>query len=211
MAASAGSNTYLTGNKVQPVAFSGDLSRVCVGGNGVIFVIDTLSFKLLETIKIDSGKNITSLVSAGNLLLIGEAQSMGSGASNNRLLVMDINPGSQRDNEAVSRKNTGIESSPLGVSGMTVGPDGRTLVVATPKNRNSVSLGDPAKRGDVLVKQDGVEYAIVSDDNYNFLDPYWKAMFEAPDFVQLTPSGPPTRLAAAPAPRRWPSAASWVL
>ena len=42
----------------------------------------------------------------------------------------------------------------------------------------------------VLVEQDGVEYAIVSDDNYHFLDPYWKAMYEAPTFV-FTPSGPP--------------------
>ena len=42
----------------------------------------------------------------------------------------------------------------------------------------------------VLVVQDGVEYAIVSDDNYHFLDPYWKAMYEAPMFV-FTPSGPP--------------------
>ena len=42
----------------------------------------------------------------------------------------------------------------------------------------------------VLVEKDGVQYAVVTDDNYNFLDPYWKAMFEAPDFVQLTPFGP---------------------
>ncbi|MDO9048038.1 MAG: hypothetical protein Q7U66_09910 [Methylobacter sp.] len=42
----------------------------------------------------------------------------------------------------------------------------------------------------VLVEQDGVEYAIVSDDNYHFLDPYWKAMYEAPNFI-FTPFGPP--------------------
>lgn len=41
-----------------------------------------------------------------------------------------------------------------------------------------------------LVESDGVEYAIVADDNYNFLDPYYRAMYEAPDFVQLTPFGP---------------------
>lgn len=37
---------------------------------------------------------------------------------------------------------------------------------------------------------DGTEYAIVADDNYNFLDPYWVGMFEAPMFI-FTPSGPP--------------------
>ncbi len=44
----------------------------------------------------------------------------------------------------------------------------------------------------VLVEQDGVEYAIVADDNYNYLDPYMRAMYEAPMFEQLTPFGPPT-------------------
>jgi hypothetical protein len=41
-----------------------------------------------------------------------------------------------------------------------------------------------------LVTVGGVEYAIVSDDNHNFNDPYYKAMFEAPNFL-WTPSGPP--------------------
>jgi hypothetical protein len=44
-------------------------------------------------------------------------------------------------------------------------------------------------RSAVLVKVGDVEYAIVSDDNYHFLDPYRKAMYEAPGFV-FTPSGP---------------------
>ena len=42
----------------------------------------------------------------------------------------------------------------------------------------------------VLVEVDGVEYAIVADDNYDFNDPYYKAMFEAPNFL-YTPFGPP--------------------
>jgi hypothetical protein len=42
----------------------------------------------------------------------------------------------------------------------------------------------------VLVEVQGVEYAIVSDDNYYFLDPYWQAMYEVPEFV-YTPFGPP--------------------
>lgn len=44
-------------------------------------------------------------------------------------------------------------------------------------------------RSAVLVKVGDVEYAIVSDDNYHFLDPYRKAMYKAPGFV-FTPSGP---------------------
>jgi len=44
----------------------------------------------------------------------------------------------------------------------------------------------------VLVEKDGVQYAIVSDDNYHFLDPYWKAMYEVPMFIQTSPYGPPT-------------------
>ena len=46
----------------------------------------------------------------------------------------------------------------------------------------------------VLVEKDGVEYAIVSDDNYHFLDAYWQAMYEAPMFVSLSPFGPPTAI-----------------
>jgi hypothetical protein len=42
----------------------------------------------------------------------------------------------------------------------------------------------------VLVTVDGVEYAIVSDDNYHSMDPYWKAMYEAPTFL-WTPGGAP--------------------
>ena len=284
--------TYLTGNKVQPIVFTDDLSRAYVGGNGVVYVIDLVTFKLISSIAIPAGKNITSLATAGGWLFLGEGQSYGTGASNSRLLVMDINPGSKDYNKAVTLKGTGIESSPLGISGMTMGRDGKTLVVATPINPNNGSLGSASKRGDVLIfdigtltyktgridapikarlpadslsgkapqiisatndpdrylvanvadynrglstlvitrdsnkklvsanmasihlsqpsdairidrldiqraqsavfvtTPDGQEYAIVSDDNYNFLDPYWKAMYEAPDFL-FTPFGPP--------------------
>ncbi|UUZ69425.1 Ig-like domain-containing protein [Polaromonas sp. P2-4] len=284
--------TYLTGTKVQPVVFTDDLSRAYVGGNGVVYVIDLVTFKLISMISIPAGKNITSLATAGSLLFIGEGNGYGSGASNSRLLAMELNPGSKDYHKTVTLKGTGIESSPLGVSGMTMGPDGKTLVVATPINPNSVGLGNPSKRGDVLVfdistldfktgkidapikaqlpgdglsgkspqvisatndpdrflvanvadynrglstlvitrdgnkklvsakmtaikmsqpsdairidrldiqraqsavfvsMPDGSEYAIVSDDNYHFLDPYWKAMYEAPDFL-YTPFGPP--------------------
>jgi len=46
----------------------------------------------------------------------------------------------------------------------------------------------------VLIERDGVQYAIVSDDNYSFNDPYWKAQFEAPMFVSAGPMMPPTAI-----------------
>ena len=285
--------TYLTGNKVQPLVFTDDLSRVYVGGKGVVYVIDTLSFKLISTIEIEGGKNIVSLATVGNLLIIGEGSTYGSGPGGNRLLVMDINPGSAHYNQALSLKNTGVEQSKYGVSGMTVGPDGHTLVVAVPKQRDSVARAVSAfgETGDVLifdlntvnfrtgniaapvtavlpsdghsgkapqvitatkdadhylvgnvkdynrglstldltrdaegvvtsavmthidmsqpgrdivrdrldiqraqsavlVTYKGIEYAIVADDNYNFNDPYFNAMFEAPMFL-IPPMGVP--------------------
>ncbi|MBC3936228.1 cadherin-like domain-containing protein [Undibacterium sp. CY7W] len=42
----------------------------------------------------------------------------------------------------------------------------------------------------VLVEKDGVDYAIVADDNYNYNDPYYRAMFEPPMFL-WTPGGSP--------------------
>lgn len=42
----------------------------------------------------------------------------------------------------------------------------------------------------VLVKVDGVEYALVGDDNFASNDPYWWQMYEAPTYI-YTPSGPP--------------------
>ncbi|MBK7003103.1 MAG: tandem-95 repeat protein [Rhodoferax sp.] len=289
--------TYITGAKVQPVAYSDDLSRVYVAGNGVIYVIDTLRFKLLDNIDVPAGTNIVSLVTAGSFLIIGEGRSYGTASPKPRLLVMRTTPGSAGYNKPITVKGTGIEDSPLGVAGMAVGADGRTLVVAVPQQRNGFTLGDTTKRGNVLVfdldsfdfrtgkiaapikaelsakdssgkapqtitatndpdhflvsnvadynrglatlvltrddkgtdkkkvtaakmtsidmsqphskvridrldiqraqsavlvKKDGVEYAIVSDDNYHFLDPYWRAMYEAPMFQQLTPVGPPS-------------------
>jgi VCBS repeat-containing protein len=287
--------TYLTGNKVQPTVFSSDLSRCYVAGNGAVYVIDMVTFKLINTIAISAGQNIVSLATVGDLLFIGEGQSYGASTGHYRILVMDIDPGSKTYNQVVTLQGTGIESSTFGVTGMTIGPDGKTLVVGVPRNANSVMLGDPTKRGDVwvfdlstlnyltgkiappvvaslpgdglsgkapqvisatsdpndyliadvedydrglstlvirrdaqgnivsasmsaidmsqptnaiindrtnvqraqsavLVTVDGVEYAIVADDNYNFNDPYWKAMFEAPDYEFLSPDGPPTAI-----------------
>jgi hypothetical protein len=55
----------------------------------------------------------------------------------------------------------------------------------------------------VLVKHDdGVEYAIVADDNYNFLDPYWQAMFEAPMFVYVGPFSPPMAVGGSASAKR---------
>jgi VCBS repeat-containing protein len=281
---------YLLGSKVQPVVFSEDLSTIFVGGTGAVYAIDALTFKLINTINVPAGRNISSLVSTGHTLIIGEGQNLGSGAGC-RLLAMNIRPGSREYGHVISFQGTGIETSAHGVAGMAIGLDGKTLVVSTPINANSVSLGDRNKRGDVLVFDlstldfntgriaaptraelpadgfsgkspqtitatkdsdrflvanvadynrglstlvltrdasgkitgakltsiemaqpssavridrldiqraqsavlvtvNGVEYAIVSDDNYYFNDPYWKAMYETPHFI-FAPSGPP--------------------
>ena len=143
-------NTYLRGNKVQPIAFSTDLSRAYVAGSGVVYEIDLLTFQLIDTITIPGGKNFVSLASVGSLLIIGEGQSYGDGSSNNQLYAMDTNPGSKTYKTVVSIKGTGIESSKLGVAGMTAGPDGQTLLLAVPKAPNAVYLQsqDP---GDILI------------------------------------------------------------
>ncbi|WP_127159914.1 Ig-like domain-containing protein [Xanthomonas arboricola] len=284
-------NDYLSGTKVQPIAFSDDFTRAYVGGNGVIYVIDTVTFRIFQTIPVTGGKNITSLVAAGGKLLVGEGATSGVGAGNYQLRVVDIDPTSKTFRQVISVQGTGIEASVYGVAAMEIGPDGHTLIVAVPKNANSTQLGDKTKRGDVLifdlttlvmatgriapaivaaldgdgisgkspqrivattdadhylvtnvadysrglstlvlsrdssgnvtsatltaidlsqplnaiisdrldiqraqsvvmVVRDGVEYAIVSDDHYNFNDPYYRAMFEAPDFL-YPPYGPP--------------------
>ena len=292
--------TYLTGLKSQPVAFSNDLSRVFVAGKGQIYVIDLVSFKLIDTINVPAAGNISSLVTTGNMLIIAEGSSYGSGGS--RLLVMDTSPRASADQDTVeppsivSLKGTGVEGAPKGVHGMAVGPDGYTLVVTVPQAANSFAafVGNLPKgnvlifdlrtlnlktgmidapvvadlpsdgisgkgpetvtatydadrflvatpndfdrglstlvltrdadgkvtgakltairmfqpgssikldrldiqRADsaVLVEPNGIEYAVVADDNYNFKDTYWMAMFEAPMWIQLVPLqfGPPT-------------------
>ena len=151
-------NTYLKGNKVQPIAFSSDLSRAYVAGSGVIYEIDLLTFQLIDTITVPGGKNFVSLAAVGSLLIIGEGQSYGDGSSHNQLYAMDTNPGSKTYKTVVSIKGTGpstplrtgIENSTLGVAGMTVGPDGHTLVVAVPKAPNSVYLQNQ-NPGDILI------------------------------------------------------------
>ncbi|MFN0318260.1 MAG: Ig-like domain-containing protein, partial [Burkholderiales bacterium] len=287
---------YLTGAKVQPIAFSGDLSRAYVAGNAKIYVIDLVSFKLIHTVKLDAGANIASLIAAGDMLLAGEGRSYGQGASGLRLLALDMTPRSKLANvQPVTLNGSGIEATALGISGMAIGPDGYTLVVSAPRignvygNANGQARGDillfdlrsvdltrgtigspvvaalaadglsgkgPStisatrdadrflvstpndydrglstlviERGDegeiqgaslsavvmrqpndlikldrldiqraqsaVLVKYEDVEYALVSDDNYNFKDPYWNAMFEAPMFMVLSPGAPPTAI-----------------
>ena len=292
--------TYLTGLKSQPVAFSNDLSRVFVAGKGQIYVIDLVSFKLIDTIAVPAAGNISSLVTTGNMLIIAEGSSYGSGGS--RLLVMDTSPRASADQDTleppsiVSLKGTGVEGAPKDVHGMAVGPDGYTLVVTVPQAANSFAafvgnlpkgnvlifdlrtlnlktgtIGAPVvadlpsdgisgkgpetvtatydadrflvatpndfdrglstlvltrdadgkvtgakltairmfqpgssikldrldiQRADsaVLVERNGIEYAVVADDNYNFKDTYWMAMFEAPMWIQLVPLqfGPPT-------------------
>jgi hypothetical protein len=116
--------TRLTGGKVQPIVFADDLSRAYVAGKGAVHVIDTLSFKLVGTIAVPAGKNIVSLATVGSLLFIGEGDRFAGGAPY-RLLAVDINPGSARFNQVVTLKDTGIESTPYGVSGMASRPGRR--------------------------------------------------------------------------------------
>ena len=82
-------NTYITGSKLQSVAFSRDLSRAYVAGNGVVYAIDLVSFKLIDKIATPGGKNIVSLSIAGDYLLIGEGSSYGSGPGGD-VLVLDL-------------------------------------------------------------------------------------------------------------------------
>jgi hypothetical protein len=287
--------TYLKGAKAQPIAYSGDLSRVFIGGTGLIYVIDTITQKIVDRIHVDNGKNIGSLVCVGNTLIVGESCTNSAGASGARLLAFDVTP--KKPDAAGLRFNytviqdTGIDKSPNGVAGMVMGPDGKTLVVAVPNDRDrmSTSIANPKKRGDVLIfdldtlsmktgkiaapfvvqrpaddlsgkvphsisatkdpdqflisnildydkglstlqlkrdeqgnvidatmtpikmgqnritvdrldiqradssvliEKDGVEYAIVADDNFNYNDPYYRAMFEPPSFL-WTPGGSP--------------------
>ena len=292
---------YLGGRKAAPIAFSADSSRAYVAGNGVIYVVDMVSFRQISTIVIPAGKNISSLASVGDLLLVGEGQTFGSGASQSRLLAVNINPSTIDYNRIVTVRGVGVEASPLGVGGITVGPDGRTVIVSLPRISDIASFGLAAGAGDlvvldlatlnrrtgsiaaptfaalppnggkavglvsatddpnrflvaspadynrglatlvisrgaggavsgatmsaislfqpganvkvdrldiqraqsaVLVTRGGVEYAIVADDNHNFDDPYWRAMFEAPMFVQLSPFGPPVAIGGSASAKR---------
>jgi YD repeat-containing protein len=288
--------SYLTGYKGQPVAFSPDLSRIYVGGNGVIYVFDTLRLKRIGNILIPGGSNISSLSKAGNLLIIGGGVYGGGGQP---LLAMNIDPGSPDYHRVISIQGTGIESTQFGVSDISIGPDGKTMVVSVPRQNPSFQITKPVSTGDVLIFNldslnrstgqinapiraavpadglsgkapqiitatsdpdrylvanindygrglstlvirrdedgkptsaamnairmfqpgdkllldrldvqraqsavlitgpDGIEYAVVADDNYNFLDPYWNAMFEAPTFVQTSPLGPPAAVGGA--------------
>ncbi|MDB5857580.1 MAG: hypothetical protein JWQ76_1269, partial [Ramlibacter sp.] len=286
---------YVYGTKVQSVAFSTDLSRAYVAVGSMVQVIDMVSFKVIDTIRPPSAKNISSLAFTADMLLIGEGSAYGDGAGSNRILLVSANPSASTYHKSfVSLKGTGVEESPFGVGGMVVGPDGATLVVTLPKARTIFGSSAPQPTGDViildlksldfksgkidkpvvaalvngnriqmpqtvtatddwnrflvsstndynaglgtlqiqrdadghpvaaklasvsmnqadhdvridrlniqraqsavLVTYKGVEYAIVGDDNYNFLDPYVKAMYEAPMFEFLIPFGPPVAI-----------------
>lgn len=109
-----------------------------VGGNGVIYVIDMVTFKLITTIHTGGG-NIASVITTGNTLIIGEG-----GAATNRLLMVDINPGSPTYNQVRSISGTGIEQSRYGVTGMAIGPDGvsrERTVGDAPRHRDGRSEG----------------------------------------------------------------------
>ena len=146
---------YISGTKLQSVAFSSDLSRAYVAGRGVIYAIDLISFKLIDTIRAPAAKNIMSLATAGDYLLIGEGYGYGTtGPGGYRLLAMNTNPASASYHNAdkiISLKGTGIEATTYGVGGMALGPDGRTLVVTLPNAPNRYGYGTRGPGGDVIV------------------------------------------------------------
>jgi hypothetical protein len=160
-----GSNTLdgnlVTGTKLQSMAWSNDLTRLYIAGqaNGknAVFVIDLVTLKLLDTIVTPAGKNIVSLATAGDLLLIGEGDDWGR-SGGFRLLAMQTNPVSDKYHDPksmLSIKGAGIEASLHGIAGMVVGPDGRTLVITLPKTSNTfwglVPYRLRGPDGDVLV------------------------------------------------------------
>ncbi|ULU23434.1 tandem-95 repeat protein [Dyella terrae] len=281
--------TYQYGSKVQPVVFTADNTRIFVGGRGVIYEIDPLTVKLINTITLPDGQDITSLATVGDLLMIGESGPHG------QLLAMNIAPGSSNFGQFVAIQSSDVAKAANGIGGMTIGPDDHTLIVSLPVEASTLALGNTTQRGNVLVfdlstldmttgtiaapviaqlpddgisgktpltisatqdpnrylvsdvhdydrglatltltrdskgnvvsavmksldlsqpNQDinvdrlniqraqsavlvtvgGVEYAIVSDDNLNYLDPYYEAMFTPPDYEFLLPGAPPTAI-----------------
>jgi predicted chitinase len=71
---------------------------------------------------------------------------------------------------------------------------GRIRLIVNLPESNDKHLREGKSNGPakvVLVERAGVQYAIVADDNNHFLDPYWKAMYEVPSFVQVSPMDPP--------------------
>ena len=222
-------NTYITGSKLQSVAFSRDLSRAYVAGNGVVYAIDLVNFKLIDKIATPGGKNIVSLSIAGDYLLIGEGSSYGSGPGSDVLVLdlgtLDLKTGKidgpvkadfggsgnvVQAPQTVTATNdrdrflvTSLNDYNHGLSTLTLTRAEATGQVTAAK-MVAIQMNQPgnALRRDrlniqraqsaVLVEKDGVEYAIVSDDNHPFDDPYVRAMYEAPEFIQLSPFGPPT-------------------
>lgn len=111
--------------------------------------------KINNTIAVPAADNITSLVTTGDLLIIGEGRGFGSGGG--RLLVMSTAPRATADLNAIepptiiSLKGTGVEAMPYGVHGMVVGPDGYTLVVTTPLTPNNYGFSQGKPKGHVLI------------------------------------------------------------
>jgi len=107
-------------------------SLLYVGGAGKIYVIDLVKLQLIDTLVIPDGRNITSLAIKGSLLLIGEGDSAGAGGF--RLLAMFSDPQSGNyHRNPVALKLPQLAASPLGVGGMEMGADGRTLVITASK------------------------------------------------------------------------------
>ncbi|HND81548.1 MAG TPA: Ig-like domain-containing protein, partial [Accumulibacter sp.] len=270
--------------KVQPTAFSTDLARAYVAGNGVVYCIDLVTLQRIDTIALPSGRNLRSLAIVGNQLLLAE----GGETPGARLLLLDIAPGSAGYHTHLLSLRWPGSDAITGFAGIAVGPDARTLVVSAPKGGILPALwSDRREQGDILVfdlsslnpktgaiaaplvpalpasglrtplivsatdnpdrylvsapnslraglatlqlardeagqarlatlntipliqgsenvrydvldlqraqsavwvKYKGVDYAIVADDNYGMLDPFYNDMERGPEFVQTGPS-----------------------
>ena len=125
----------LTGYKVNPIAFSDDLSRCYVGGTDRLYVIDMISFKLIDTVDLPSLGNLVSLQAVGNQLLLGGLD----------LWLLNINPGSPAYHNHNQHGLTSIKGLNLdprqGVSGLALAPDGHTLAVVAPQQAPSSGAG----------------------------------------------------------------------
>ncbi|MDS4013282.1 MAG: Ig-like domain-containing protein, partial [Candidatus Accumulibacter sp.] len=270
--------------KVQPIAFSTDLARAYVAGNGVVYCIDLVTLQRIDTIALPSGRNLRSLAIVGNQLLLAE----GGETPGARLLLLDIAPGSAGYHTHLLSLRWPGGDAITGFAGIAVGRDARTLVVSAPKGGILPALwSDRREQGDILVfdlsslnpktgaiaaplvpalpasglrtplivsatdnpdrylvsapnslraglatlqltrneagqarlatlntipliqgsenvrydvldlqraqsavwvKYKGVDYAIVADDNYGMLDPFYNDMERGPEFVQTGPS-----------------------
>ncbi|MCL2830990.1 MAG: hypothetical protein FWD77_09710 [Betaproteobacteria bacterium] len=121
----------LAAAKAQPLALSpAPGGALYVAGAGVVYAIDMVSLKRIDTIAIAGGGPITSLLATDNLLFIGQGDGP-AGAGGFRLLAMfSTSQSSRYHRDPIALKLPRPAAAPLRVDGMDMGADGRTLVMA---------------------------------------------------------------------------------